>query len=354
MLRTTLLSRHGPSLHSVLANLVLGAALCATAGAQTPPEGATTASGPPRVSPARQPNYSPPGDIAFRTVSILSEGVRLQAEVFTLKSAGQAPLPSVVQANGWGGTAAAFRADSVALARAGYLVINFDYRGWGFSDGRLVLVAPPESANGLRLRASVEELREYIDPIEQTVDWFNVIHWAAGEPAVDRNRIGLRGTSYSGGHVVHVASRDPRVRAIVSQVGGFNSRWVIDNPTQREITQREATQRAHGEIGYPAPRTRSAGNLVGAPIRDKLALYAPLDDAPRLRDCAALFIVAENEELFSNEANAKLAFERIPHERKQYVSIPRIGHYGIYREARQDAIERAIGWFDQHLKQVDR
>jgi len=30
--------------------------------------------------------------------------------------------------------------------------------------------------------------------------------------------------------------------------------------------------------------------------------------------------------------------------------IPSIKHYGIYNEARGSAIELAIDWFDQHLK----
>ena len=139
-------------------------------------------------------------------------------------------------AHGWGGTAANFRRDALDLADAGYLVITFDYRGWGGSDGRIVLTSPPEKKEGRRFTAQVEELREYVDPIEQTTDWFNVINWAMGEPMVDKNRIGLRGSSYSGGHVFYVAARDPRVKAIVSQVGAFDSRWVVAGETESKAT----------------------------------------------------------------------------------------------------------------------
>src|SRR5690348_16730140 len=81
------------------------------------------------------------------------------------------PPPTIIQAHGWGGVAANFRLDSLALANAGYLVIAFDYRGWGQSDGRVVLKAPPEKKDGRRFTAQVEELREYVDPLEQTTDW---------------------------------------------------------------------------------------------------------------------------------------------------------------------------------------
>ncbi|MEW6129062.1 MAG: alpha/beta fold hydrolase [Acidobacteriota bacterium] len=294
--------------------------------------------------------FKAPENLDFRTANIISEGVRLQAELFSLKSMAGKSLPTIIMAHGWGGTAANFRWDAVQLANAGYLVITFDYRGWGQSDGRLILVSPPDKKEGRKFTALVEELREYVDPIEQTTDWFNVINWAMGEPTVDKNRIGLRGSSYSGGHVFYVAARDPRVKAIVSQVGAFDSRLVVADAEQLKITQTEATRRARAELGYPEPRAKVIGNLIGAPIRDKLMHYAPIEEASKVKDCAALFIVADKEELFDNKDHAKLAYERMPGTKKKYVSVPNITHYGIYRESRELAIKLAIEWFDQYLK----
>lgn len=309
---------------------------------------------PPSVPEAapRQPatGFKAPDNIDFRTASVTSEGVRLHAELYSLKSLAGKPLPTIIQAHGWGGVAANFRLDSLALANAGYLVIAFDYRGWGQSDGRIVLKSPPENKNGRRFTAKVEELREYVDPLEQTTDWFNVINWAMGEPMVDKERVGLRGSSYSGGHVFFVAARDLRVKAIVSQVGAFDSRWVVADTGQVKTTYDEATRRARGELGHPEPRARVVGNLIGAPIRDKLLHYAPVEEAAKVKNCAALFIVAEKEELFDNKDHAKLAYDRMPGAKKKYVSVPNITHYGIYREQRQQAIQLAIEWFDQYLK----
>lgn len=313
-------------------------------------------SSPPRpADPAAQQQVSAagfkvPDNIEFRTAKIISEGTRLHAELFSLKTHAGKALPTILMAHGWGGTAANFRWDALQLANAGYLVVTFDYRGWGQSDGRIVLAAQPEKREGRRFTAEVQELREYVDPIEQTTDWFNVINWAMGEPAVDKNRIGLRGSSYSGGHVFYVAARDPRVKAIVSQVGAFDSRWVVAGATESKTTYEEATRRARGEIGYPEPRAKVVGNLIGAPIRDKLLHYVPADEAAKVKDCAALFIVAEKEELFDNKDHAKLAYDRMAGSRKKYVSIPNILHYGIYGAQRQQAIQLAIEWFDQYLK----
>lgn len=308
---------------------------------------------PPDPAAARQApasSFKAPDNIEFRTANIISEGVRLQAELVSLKSLTGKPLPTIIMAHGWGGTAANFRWDALALANAGYLVITFDYRGWGQSDGRIVLTSPPEKKEGRRFTAQVEELREYVDPLEQTTDWFNVINWAMGEPMVDKNRIGLRGSSYSGGHVFYVAARDPRVKAIVSQVGAFDSRWVVASEAESKTTYDEATRRTRGETGYPEPRAKVIGNLIGAPIRDKLLHYAPVEEAAKVKDCAALFIVAEKEELFDNKDHAKLAYDRMPGTKKKYVSLPGITHYGVYRELREPAIKLAIEWFDQYLK----
>ncbi len=305
---------------------------------------------PAAIRQALASSFKPPENIEFRTANIISEGVRIHAELFSLKALAGKPLPTVIQAHGWGGTAANFRFDSLALANAGYLVICFDYRGWGQSDGRIILAATPEKREGRRFTAQVEELREYVDPMEQLTDWFTVVNWAMGESAVDKQRIGIRGSSYSGGHVLFVAARDPRIKALVSQVGAFDSRWVMADEANRKLTYEEATKRARGEIGYPEPRAKAVGNLIGAPIRDKLIHYLPSEEAAKLKDCAALFLVAEKEELFDNKDHAKLVYDRMPGTKKKYVSYPDITHYGIYREKRQDAMNEAIKWFDEYLK----
>ena len=310
----------------------------------------------PRLAPQpQQPAFKAPDTIDFRAANIMSEGVRLHAELFSLKTQAGKQLPTIIMAHGWGGTAANFRPDAVALAAAGYLVITFDYRGWGESDSRVILTGQaPVRREGLRFTAEVMEIREVVDPLEETTDWFNVIHWAMGEPMVDRNRIGLRGSSYSGGHVVYVAARDPRVKVIVSQVGSLDSRPKAvsiagGESDQVKLAYEEATKRARGELGYPAPRARVIGNLQGGPIRDKLLLYAPVEDAGKLKNCAALFIVAEKEELFDNKDHAKLAYDRMTGPKK-YVVVPGITHYGIYTTAREQAIKLSIEWFDQYLK----
>ena len=269
----------------------------------------------------------------------------MAAELFALKSlAGQA-LPTILMAHGWGGTAAQLRTVGLDFARAGYFVVTFDYRGWGESDSRLVLTGPaPAEKKANRFSAEVQEVREVVDPLDMTTDWLNALHWLQGEPQCDKARIGLWGTSYSGGHVVYVAARDPRVKVIVSQVGSLDSRFL-----EPKLAFEEGTKRARGEIGYPPPRARTVGNLSGAPVREKLLLYAPVEDVEKAANCAMLFIIAEKEELFDNKDHAIKAHDRAKGPKK-LITIPGITHYGIYTTARADATRHALEWFDQYLK----
>jgi dienelactone hydrolase len=289
-----------------------------------------------------------PDDVTVRACDILSEGTRISAEVFAPRDAGEKRLPTIIMSHGWGGTAAALRPDAIAFAKVGYLVITIDYRGWGKSDSRLILAGGSPVQKDGKLIAEVKEVREVVDPIDQTADIMNAIHWAVGEERCDSKRIGLWGSSYSGGHVVYVAARDPRVKAFVSQVGAMDSRWTIATPAARAHTFSQGTARARGISGYPAPGARF-NNMQGQPVWEKLMQYAPIEDIGRCKNCAKLFIIAVNEELFDNKANAILAFERAEGIKK-LVTIPGIKHYGIYNEARDRAQNEAIAWFDKHLK----
>jgi len=64
-----------------------------------------------------------------------------------------------------------------------------------------------------------------------------------------------------------------------------------------KVVHYQAARMARGEAGYPALRGKAVGNLIGMPVGDKVLRYWPNEDAGHLT-AAALFIVAENEELF--------------------------------------------------------
>ena len=292
--------------------------------------------------------WEAPDGIDWRAETIYSEGTRLAAEVFSATDKSGEKLPCILMAHGWGGTVRGLRRDAVEFARAGYLAVAFDYRGWGSSDPRVILAEPSPNGNPRRFRAEVIAIREVVDPVEQGRDWLNALHWLQSEPMCDPARIGIWGSSYSGGHVLFAAAHDKRVKAVFSQVGGMDSRFVVANDEQAAQTLDEATRRARGELAYPDPGAVAVGALRGAPIRDKLIHYAPVELARQASHASLMFVIAENEELFDNRDHAIKAHAAATGIKK-LVSIPGIKHYGIYREAREQAQQLAIGWFDEHL-----
>jgi len=304
---------------------------------------------------AQQPgggSYQPPQDVEYRKANIFSAGTRMSAEVFAPKSAAGRKLPTILMAHGWGGTASGLRRDAAGFAQNGYLVVTFDYRGWGPSDSRLIPTGPlPAERPNHRFTTEVQEVREVVDPLDEAEDWLNAIHWLAAEPQCDMSRLGLWGSSFSGGLVVYAAERDNRVKAIHSQVGYMNSNAPpMSTPEGKKLMYEEATKRARGELGYPEPLARVVGSLRGGPIRDRFNDYDPADEVERAPDCAMQFVIAEKEELFDNKDQAIRAYNRFKGP-KNLVTVPNITHYGIYTEAWQQAHKLAQDWFDKYLKQ---
>lgn len=173
----------------------------------------------------------------------------------------------------------------------------------------MILAEPAPTDSALRFEAEVVAIREVIDPVDQTRDWLNAMRGLQSESMCDPSRIGIWGSRYSGGHVLYVAAHDRRVKAVFSRVGGMDSRFVVANNERTRQTPDEATRRAHGTLTYPDPGAVEVGALRGAPIRDKLMHYAPLDLAEQASHAAVMLVIAENEALFDNRDNAIKAHE---------------------------------------------
>ena len=56
----------------------------------------------------------------------------------------------------------------------------------------------------------------------QIKDWRRAVTYLEGRPEVDASRIGLWGSSYSGGHALVLAATEQRLKAVVSQVPAIN------------------------------------------------------------------------------------------------------------------------------------
>lgn len=266
-------------------------------------------------------------------------------------------LPTIVMSHGWGGTKASLVPKAVRFAEAGFRVLAFDYRGWGESDGKLVVegeIPEPDPRGYVTVRA--REMRRIVDPMDQTLDVRRAFDFIEGEPGVDLERIGYWGSSYSGGHAVWVAAHEPRAACVFGQVPAADSRdlvrtsWSGEDIDIVEHARRQAIRRARGEID-PLPRgTDKAPNLNGWTHLDKVLRYNPVEDAARIT--TPIFLLdAENEELFDRHRSGELVAERARASgaRVEYRVIPGISHYGIYREAFEESTRLAVEWFDDCL-----
>ncbi|MAY57370.1 MAG: hypothetical protein CMQ46_03330 [Gammaproteobacteria bacterium] len=287
-----------------------------------------------------------PDDVQAQQADIWSEGTRMSATVNTPASASASDtFPTILMAHGWGGVAAQLRRDAISFSQNGYLVVTFDYRGWGESDGRIIATqALPADRQGA-FTTQVREIREVVDPVDMLTDWENAMHWLQAVPQVDTDRIGIWGSSQSGGYVVEMAARDDRIKAVHSQVGSLSGRSIGETVQ----AYNDATLRARGELSYPEAGATVVGNLRGAPIANRFANYSPVDKMDQIDGTPIQFVLAGDEELFDNREHGILAHDRYGGP-KNLVIIPDISHYGIYREAWQQANDLAVQWFDRYLK----
>src|SRR4028119_2484400 len=106
--------------------------------------------------------------------------------------------PTIIMAHGFSAVKEMYLANfAEKFEEAGFVVLVFDYRYFGDSEG---------------------EPRGRLIPAEQHEDYKNAITWISHRAEVDPDRIGIWGSSYSGGHVLYLASFDKRIKAAVAQV----------------------------------------------------------------------------------------------------------------------------------------
>ena len=80
-------------------------------------------------------------EVESHHVDIWSDGTRLSGDLWHPKDLqSEDKLPAVILCHGWGGVRSHLnQAYALEFAKAGYVVLTFDYRGWGDSDSRLVI-----------------------------------------------------------------------------------------------------------------------------------------------------------------------------------------------------------------------
>jgi len=124
------------------------------------------------------------------------DGTLLRGWWYAPETAG--PAPAVAMAHGFSAVKEmALDRFAEVLHEAGLAVLVYDNRNLGASDG---------------------EPRQEIDPWGQVRDYRSAMDWLAARPDVDAGRIGIWGSSFSGGEVILLSACDERVRAAAANV----------------------------------------------------------------------------------------------------------------------------------------
>lgn len=286
------------------------------------------------------------GKVSSRDVTIWSEGSRLKAEFFA-PAGGPDNSPAVLLCHGWGGLKSHLATYAERFAAEGFACLVFDYRGWGDSDGKII---PQDNTPMLTEAGSmtipVRVVREVVDPVDHVADVRACLAWLLTEPGVDAGRVGLWGTSYGGGHVTFVAGTDPRVKAVVAQIGGFGP---PDADWYRDLAYQRQADKARAAIDPPLPQGIDAPpGLKGTPDVARQWGHLPLEKARNIR-VPMLVMDAEFEELNNRLEHGKAAHDIVKQSApSEYITYP-CKHYDVYSDHFEDAVKRSIDWFKRYL-----
>jgi dienelactone hydrolase len=285
--------------------------------------------------------------ITSRVLTLFSEGTRLAAEIYS--PATDAPAkghPALLLCHGWGGLKSGLVKYAEAFARAGFVAMIFDYRGWGESDGRIIARADsPRLVEAGERTLEVTVLREIVDPVDQTTDVRNCLALLSTEPGVDPSRIGIWGSSYGGGHAVFTAGHDNRIRAVVAQIGGYTFL-----PKYRDAARARAAEKARGAIDPVVPQggLDAAPGLKGTPDIARMGVHSALAAAANIR-VPTLIIDAENEELMNRLEHGFIVFNVVRQNTIcEYRTFP-CRHYDVYDRYYSESVALALDWFRAYL-----
>lgn len=278
--------------------------------------------------------------------------------------------PVVVMSHGFGAVKEMYL-DMFAegLVGAGLGCLVYDHRTFGQSDG---------------------EPRQEIDPFLQVADFRDAITYAQQLEGVDAQRVGVWGSSYTGGHVLVLGATDRRVRCVVSQVptisGARNTLRRFPGDGLAEIRGRFAadrTARMRGESpvmvpivpgldpqdiaspGEQSPTQDRVGNDMGAWIaqtpgarlghwRNEMTLrsqelYASYEPGVHIARVSPtpLLIISMTQDTVTPTDEILAAYEQA-REPKRLLLRPG-GHFDVYGIHRDAAITAARDWLTKHL-----
>ena len=290
-----------------------------------------------------------------QAVNFYSQGCRLLGDLYRPDDLGAGEKRAgILLCHGYTGVKDLYLPDNAAsLVAQGYVVLTFDYKGWGESEGP----------------------KNHLNPHGRVADAQAALSFLALQPEVDADRLGIYGTSYGGATVVWLAAVDERVKCTVSVMGiGNGRRWMrsVRRPDEWfDLLEQSAAD--HEQRLRTGESTYVERNAVLLPDRQSLELATaarrnnpaavgtlPLDYidetlafnpewvVDKIAPRAVLFITSDQDRLVPPEESIHL-YERAGEPRK-LVTLKGYGHYEVYSEpAFSEVMRETIDWYQRYV-----
>jgi len=292
-------------------------------------------------------------DVDHKEITIMSQGVRLAGDIYTPKNlSSDQKLPGILLIPGRGGSKENLKINQAPqFAALGFVVLAFDYKSWGQSDGPIVpskALAHVEETTSLDV--NVTHIRNVVDPFSMLSDVRAALHYLGGEPQVMPNNLGIWGTSFGGALAVVMAANDDRVQALVDQMGPVNFPY-NQKKLPAVVARKIETAMARGDVApFPNAKTGKTPGLKGYSDWAAMKRFNSLAYANQLQ-MPTLIIDAENETVFDRSQNGVLLYEAIKGRvEAKYMTYPG-GHCDLYKGDNQKAaLKEASDWFVKYLK----
>ncbi len=290
-----------------------------------------------------------------KSVEFYSEGMKLDGDLFLPDDLDDAESRAgVVLCHGYTGVKDLYLPDTAAsLNAAGYVVLTFDYKGWGRSEGA----------------------RSRLAPYSRLADALAAVTYLGIQPMVDKSRIGIYGTSYGCATVVYAAAVDERVRCTVGVIGmGHGRRWMrsvrrpdewfdllerSEHDRESRVVTGQSEQVDREEILLPdrqsaalaaAARADNPAAVGTIPLEfiDETLQFHPEWVVDKIAPRPLLLIAAGDDRLVPPE-DCRSLYEKAL-EPKKLVVVPGFGHYEMYVKPAFDIVmDETVAWFDAHM-----
>jgi len=292
-------------------------------------------------------------DVDHEVITIWSEGVRLAGDLYKPKDLkANEKRPGILLVAGWGGSKENLKRNyAPKFAARGFVVLAFDYKSWGQSDGPLIPIdSLAQTEEAIEVDLSAIHIRKVVNPYSMLADVRASLNYLSGEAQVMPDNLGIWGTSFGGALSLVIAASDDRIKAYVDQMGPVNFAYNYRDLTTKAARQM-AVATARGDLPpFPGPEVSKNPGLKGYPDWAALKRFDPMGQVDSLQ-VPTLIIDAEDEALFDRTKNGLLLHETIKDRvDSRYIAYPG-KHYDMYQgENRKAAAKAALDWFVEYLK----